>query len=65
MLLPREHADREQNLDGEPSLRRREPAMPRRSIHRLDTPPATFAKFVADDTAKWAKVIREANIKPQ
>ena len=27
--------------------------------------PATFAKFVADDTAKWAKVIREANIKPQ
>jgi tripartite-type tricarboxylate transporter receptor subunit TctC len=27
--------------------------------------PATFAKFVADDTAKWAKVIRAANIKPQ
>src|SRR5438445_689478 len=27
--------------------------------------PATFAKFVANDTAKWAKVIREANIKPQ
>jgi tripartite-type tricarboxylate transporter receptor subunit TctC len=27
--------------------------------------PAAFAKFVADDTAKWAKVIREANIKPQ
>jgi tripartite-type tricarboxylate transporter receptor subunit TctC len=24
-----------------------------------------FAKFVADDTAKWAKVIRAANIKPQ
>jgi tripartite-type tricarboxylate transporter receptor subunit TctC len=27
--------------------------------------PAAFAKFVADDTAKWAKVIRAANIKPQ
>jgi tripartite-type tricarboxylate transporter receptor subunit TctC len=26
--------------------------------------PAAFAKFVADDTAKWAKVIRAANIKP-
>jgi tripartite-type tricarboxylate transporter receptor subunit TctC len=27
--------------------------------------PADFTKFVADDTAKWAKVIRAANIKPQ
>jgi tripartite-type tricarboxylate transporter receptor subunit TctC len=27
--------------------------------------PAAFAKFVADDTAKWAKVIHAANIKPQ
>jgi tripartite-type tricarboxylate transporter receptor subunit TctC len=27
--------------------------------------PAVFAKFVANDTAKWAKVIRAANIKPQ
>src|SRR5262249_8184295 len=27
--------------------------------------PAEFAKFVADDTAKWAKVIRAANIKPE
>src|SRR5215211_3560592 len=27
--------------------------------------PATFGRFVADDTAKWAKVIRAANIKPQ
>jgi tripartite-type tricarboxylate transporter receptor subunit TctC len=25
--------------------------------------PAAFAKFVADDTAKWAKVIKAANIK--
>jgi tripartite-type tricarboxylate transporter receptor subunit TctC len=29
------------------------------------TSPDAFAKFVADDTAKWAKVIRAANIKPQ
>jgi Tripartite tricarboxylate transporter family receptor/Type VI secretion system effector, Hcp len=27
--------------------------------------PTDFVKFVADDTAKWAKVIRAANIKPQ
>jgi tripartite-type tricarboxylate transporter receptor subunit TctC len=27
--------------------------------------PAAFAKFVADDTAKWERVIRAANIKPQ
>jgi tripartite-type tricarboxylate transporter receptor subunit TctC len=27
--------------------------------------PAAFAEFVANDTAKWAKVIRAANIKPQ
>jgi tripartite-type tricarboxylate transporter receptor subunit TctC len=26
--------------------------------------PAVFTKFVADDTAKWAKVIQAANIKP-
>jgi tripartite-type tricarboxylate transporter receptor subunit TctC len=25
--------------------------------------PAAFAKFVADETAKWAKVIKAANIK--
>ena len=24
-----------------------------------------FAKLVADDTEKWAKVIRRANIKPE
>lgn len=29
----------------------------------LASSPADFAKFVADDTAKWAKVIRAANIK--
>jgi tripartite-type tricarboxylate transporter receptor subunit TctC len=29
------------------------------------TSPDAFAKFVADDTAKWAKVIRAANIKSQ
>jgi tripartite-type tricarboxylate transporter receptor subunit TctC len=27
--------------------------------------PAEFAKFVADSTAKWAKVIQAAKIKPQ
>jgi tripartite-type tricarboxylate transporter receptor subunit TctC len=27
--------------------------------------PVEFAKFVAEDTAKWAKVIRAANIKPE
>lgn len=27
--------------------------------------PAQFGKFVADDTEKWAKVIRAANIKPE
>jgi hypothetical protein len=26
--------------------------------------PADFAKSVADETEKWAKVVREANIKP-
>ena len=27
--------------------------------------PAEFAKFIADDTAKWSKVIKAAGIKPQ
>jgi tripartite-type tricarboxylate transporter receptor subunit TctC len=27
--------------------------------------PAEFGKFIADETEKWAKVIRAANIKPQ
>jgi tripartite-type tricarboxylate transporter receptor subunit TctC len=31
----------------------------------LASSPADFGKFVADDTAKWAKVIRAANIKPE
>ena len=31
----------------------------------LTSSPADFAKFVADDAAKWAKVIRAANIKPE
>jgi tripartite-type tricarboxylate transporter receptor subunit TctC len=30
----------------------------------LASSPADFAKFVANDTEKWAKVIRAANIKP-
>jgi tripartite-type tricarboxylate transporter receptor subunit TctC len=27
--------------------------------------PAEFGKFIADETEKWAKVIRAANIKPE
>jgi hypothetical protein len=27
------------------------------------SPPAEFGKFMAEDTEKWAKVIRAANIK--
>jgi hypothetical protein len=27
--------------------------------------PADFAKLIPDDTEKWAKVIRAANIKPE
>jgi tripartite-type tricarboxylate transporter receptor subunit TctC len=27
--------------------------------------PADFGKLIADDTEKWAKVIRAANIKPE
>jgi hypothetical protein len=26
--------------------------------------PADFGKFITDETEKWAKVIRTANIKP-
>jgi tripartite-type tricarboxylate transporter receptor subunit TctC len=29
------------------------------------TSPAEFGKFIADDTEKWSKVIRAANIKPE
>jgi len=31
----------------------------------MPTTPAEFGKLVADDTVKWAKVIRAANIKPE
>jgi hypothetical protein len=27
--------------------------------------PADFGKFITDETEKWAKVIRTANIKPE
>ena len=27
--------------------------------------PAEFGKLIAEDTVKWGKVIREANIKPE
>jgi tripartite-type tricarboxylate transporter receptor subunit TctC len=29
------------------------------------SPPASFGKFIAEETEKWAKVIRAANIKPE
>jgi tripartite-type tricarboxylate transporter receptor subunit TctC len=45
-----------------------DPKMKARLVELGGTPfagsPADFAKFVADDTAKWATVIHAANIKP-
>ena len=31
----------------------------------LSGSPAEFGKFIADETDKWAKVIKAANIKPE
>ena len=31
----------------------------------LASSPADFAKFIADGSEKWAKIIRTANIKPE
>jgi tripartite-type tricarboxylate transporter receptor subunit TctC len=31
----------------------------------LQGSPADFGKLIADDTEKWAKVVRAANIKPE
>ena len=31
----------------------------------LTTSPGEFGKFIADETEKWAKVIKFANIKPE
>jgi hypothetical protein len=31
----------------------------------LELPPAEFGKLLADETEKWGKVIRAANIKPE
>jgi tripartite-type tricarboxylate transporter receptor subunit TctC len=31
----------------------------------MPTTPAAFGKFIVDETEKWAKVIRTANIKPE
>ena len=30
----------------------------------LQLSPAAFGKFIADDTAKWGNVIRDANVTP-
>src|SRR5262249_47703294 len=32
---------------------------------RMPMSPAEFGKFIADETEKWAKVVRAANIKPE
>ena len=46
-----------------------DPKMKQRIAELADTPlalsVADFAKLIADDTEKWAKVIRASNIKPQ
>jgi tripartite-type tricarboxylate transporter receptor subunit TctC len=34
-------------------------------MERPCSSPADFAKFVADETEKWSKVIRAANIKAE
>src|SRR5262249_39610964 len=34
-------------------------------VEPMPMAPAEFAKFIADETEKWGKVIRAANIKPQ
>jgi hypothetical protein len=31
----------------------------------LSGTPADFGRLIADETEKWGKVIREANIKPE
>jgi hypothetical protein len=31
----------------------------------ISLPPAEFGKFIANETEKWGKVIRAANIKPE
>jgi len=33
--------------------------------HPMPMTPAEFGKFIADETEKWAKVIRAANIKAE
>ena len=35
-----------------------------RRVRRMPMTPAEFGKLIADETEKWAKVIRAANIKP-
>ena len=66
-----EHARRDRSTS---STRRSMPASPiprsRRgsptsAVRRLSGSPADFGKFIADETEKWGKVIRAANIKPE
>jgi tripartite-type tricarboxylate transporter receptor subunit TctC len=35
------------------------------SLRVISGTPADFGKLIAEDTEKWAKVIRAANIKPE
>ena len=39
--------------------------LPTWAAQRLPVSPAEFGKLIADETEKWGKVIRAANIKPE
>ena len=64
--IPAEIAER---LNKEITAALAEPGMKARLADLGNEPmpmtPAGFAKFIADETEKWAKVIRTANIKPE
>jgi tripartite-type tricarboxylate transporter receptor subunit TctC len=47
---------------GDPNLKGRLLAL---GVEPVPMPPITFGKFIADETEKWAKVIKFANIKPE
>jgi len=47
---------------GDPNLKARLLAL---GVEPTPMPPITFGKFIADETEKWAKVIKYADIKPE
>jgi len=47
---------------GDPNLKGRLLAL---GVEPVPMPPITFGKFITDETEKWAKVIKFANIKPE